>query len=169
MTDLALTLQRETSNDAAAIERLSERTFGPGRFARTAYRIREGGGHALELSFTAWIATLLVGSNRMTRITIGTTPAVLLGPLTVEPDFRKRGIGAALIRRSIEAAREAGYKLVVLVGDEPYYGRLGFKVAPSGAIRMPGPVDPARLLVLELEAGALEGVSGAVRAALTED
>src|SRR5690349_12887880 len=95
MTDLALTISPETPDDALAIERLHERTFGPGRYARTAYRIREGRGHLLALSFTARIGTLLVGSVRLTAIRIGETGALLLGPLTVEPPFRSRGIGNA--------------------------------------------------------------------------
>ena len=93
MSELSLTILPETADDAVAIERLHERTFGPGRYARSAYRIREGRGHLLELSFTARIGTLLVGSVRLTPICIGETPALLLGPLTVEPPFRARGIG----------------------------------------------------------------------------
>ena len=93
MSDLSLTILAETAADALAIERLHERTFGPGRYAKTAYRIREGVGHKLDLSFTARIGTLLVGSVRLTPVTIGGTKALLLGPLTVEPPFRERGIG----------------------------------------------------------------------------
>ena len=93
MNDLAVTILPEAPDDALAIERLHERTFGPGRFARTAFRIREGAGHRLDLSFTARIGTLLVGSVRLTPVRIGETPALLLGPLTIEPPFRSRGIG----------------------------------------------------------------------------
>ena len=163
MTDLPLTILPETPQDALAIERLHERTFGPGRYARTAFRIREGAGHIPELSFTARIGTLLVGSVRLTAIRIGGTKALLLGPLTVEPPFRERGIGLALIRRALDDARDKGHGLVVLVGNEPYYGRAGFKPIPKGQARMPGPVDPARLLVAELVEGAFAGVSGAIR------
>jgi len=163
MAELTLTILPESTDDALAIERLHERTFGPGRLAKSAYRLREGHGHVLALSFTARIGTLLVGSVRMTRVRIGEAPALLLGPLTVEPPFREHGIGRALIERALDAARAAGHRLVVLVGDEPYYGRLGFKRIPKGRARMPGPVDPARLLVCELAAGAFDGVSGPIR------
>ena len=163
MTDVSLTIRPETADDAIAIERLHERTFGPGRYAKTAYRIREGAGHRLELSFTARIGTLLVGSVRLTPICIGDAKALLLGPLTVEPPFRERGIGQALIERALADARAQGHRLVVLVGDEPYYARVGFKRVPNGAIRMPGPVDPARMLAAELVEGALAGVGGTVR------
>src|SRR5947207_6019050 len=91
MTDLSLTVLTEKPEDAAAIERLHERTFGPGRYARTAYRIREKMAHRLELSYTARIGTLLVGSVRLTPVRIGHTPALLLGPLTIEPPFLDRG------------------------------------------------------------------------------
>jgi predicted N-acetyltransferase YhbS len=162
MADIPLLLEPETAADAEAIERLNERVFGPGRFARTAYRLREEAGPDLALSFVARVGTLLVGANRMTPILIGDTPALLLGPLIVEPVFRSQGIGEALVMRSLEAAKQAGAKLAILVGDEPYYARVGFRRAPPGRIKMPGPVDPARILYCEIEAGAFEGVSGPV-------
>jgi len=163
MSDLSFTILPETADDALAIERLHERTFGPGRYARTAYRIREQLGHRYDLSFTARIGTLMVGSVRSTPICIGTAAALLLGPLTIEPPFRERGIGRALIDRSLAVAREKGHRLVVLVGDEPYYGKSGFRRIPKGTVTLPGPVDPARLLVAELVDGAFAGVSGAIR------
>lgn len=163
MTDLSLTILPENPDDALAIERLHERTFGPGRFALTAYRIRERIGHRLDLSFTVRIGTLLVASARQTGVRIGQDAALFLGPVTVEPPFRARGIGQSVIRRCLEEARARGHRLVILVGDVPYYGRLGFKRIPKGLVTMPGPVDPARLLVCELVAGAFEGVSGPLR------
>jgi predicted N-acetyltransferase YhbS len=163
MTDLSVTILPEAPADAPAIERLHERTFGPGRFARTAYRVRERAPHLLNLSFTAWIGTLLVGSVRLSPIRIGEVPALLLGPLTIEPPFRGRGIGGKMIERALADARRAGHRLVVLVGDETYYARAGFKRIPKRSVTMPGPVDPARLLVAELIDGAFEGVSGVLR------
>src|SRR5205823_9193610 len=160
MTDLTLNILPETPEDAAAIERLHERTFGPGRYARTAYRIREQLGHRLDLSYTARIGTLLVGSVRLTAVRIGDAPALLLGPLTIEPPFRDKGIGKAMMERALSDARAQGHRLVILVGDEPYYARVGFKRVPNGAITMPGPADPARILAAELTEGALTGVSG---------
>ncbi len=160
MTDFSIL--PETPEDAVAIERLHERTFGPGRYAKSAYRLREGADHRLDLSFTARIGTLLVGSVRLSPIEIGGTKALVLGPLTVEPPFRERGIGYALIERALAAAKLAGHRLVVLVGDEPYYGKAGFKPVPKGRAVMPGPVDPARLLVCELVDGAFDGVSGLI-------
>jgi predicted N-acetyltransferase YhbS len=162
MTDLSLTISLEAQGDAAAIERLNERAFGPGRYAKTAYRLREQVAHSLDLSFTARVGTLLVGSVRLSPVRIGEAKALLLGPLTVEPPFRERGIGQALMERALKNAKEKGHKLVVLVGDEPYYRKAGFKRMPKGQVTLQGPVDPARMLVAELEEGAFAGVSGVV-------
>ena len=165
MPDLPLVLEPETPGDAEAILRLNERVFGPGRFARTAYRLRETTPADLSLSFVGWIGSLMVGANAMTPIFIGETPALLLGPLIVEPVFRSQGIGEALVKASLDAARAAGGGVVILVGDEPYYARMGFVRTPPGRVILPGPVDPARVLHYELRPGAFEGVSGAVRGA----
>jgi predicted N-acetyltransferase YhbS len=163
MTDLSLSILAETANDALAIERLNARTFGPGRFVLSSYRLREHVEHRLDLSFTARIGTLLVASVRQSPVCIGDTPALLLGPLTVEPPFRCRGIARALLDRALREAKAKGHRLVVLVGDEAYYGRVGFKVIPKGRASMPGPVDTKRLLVAELVDGAFTDVSGAIR------
>jgi predicted N-acetyltransferase YhbS len=163
MSDLNLTILPETAKEAQPIERLLQRTFGPGRFVLSAYRLREHVDHLLDLSFTAHIGTLLVGSVRQLPICIGETKALLLGPLTVEPPFRSRGVGRALLDRALADAKAKGHRLVLLVGDEPYYSRVGFKRVPKGRVIMPGPVDHNRILIAELATGAFEGVSGAVR------
>lgn len=163
MADLSLNIQPETPEDDPQIEKLSERTFGPGRFARSAYRLREGVLHRRELSYTARIGTLLVGSVRLTPIKIGGAKALLLGPLTVEPPFRSRGVGRALMDASMKAAKDDGAKLILLVGDEPYYSRMGFKKVSHGRVKLPGPVDPERVLIAELAPGAFDGVEGDVR------
>ncbi len=163
MNDISFTILPETADDAPAIERLHERTFGPGRFAKTAYRLREQAAHRLDVSFTARIGTLLIGSVWLSPVRVGETKALLLGPLTVEPAFRERGVGQALIERALKEAKAKGHRLVILVGDESYYGKSGFKRVPPGRATMPGPVDPARLLVAELDDGAFDGVSGTIR------
>ncbi|WP_407176476.1 GNAT family N-acetyltransferase [Bradyrhizobium sp. STM 3562] len=163
MNDLSLTIAPEDPKDAQAIERLLERTFGPGRFVLSAYRLREHVDHLLDLSFTARIGTLLVGSVRQLPICVGDTKALLLGPLTVEPPFRGRGVGRALLERALKEAKAKGHRLVLLVGDEPYYSRVGFRKVPKSRATMPGPVDYDRLLVAELADNAFDGVSGAIR------
>ncbi len=162
MSDISVTILPESEADAAAIEQLTERTFGPGRFAKTAYRLREEMAHRLDLSFTARIGTLLVGSVRLTPIRVGDQKGLLLGPLTVEPPFRGHGIGIKLLERALAAAKAHGHALVLLVGDEPYYQRAGFRRIAKGQVVMPGPVDPARVLIAELIDGAAQKARGKV-------
>ncbi|MBM6592804.1 GNAT family N-acetyltransferase [Microvirga pudoricolor] len=162
MTELSLLIRPELPSDSDAIERLHERTFGPGRFARTAFRLREGAPHDASLSFTALVGTLLVGSVRLTPVLAGSQAALMLGPLTVEPAFENRGIGGALMRRSLDAARQEGHALVLLVGDEPYYSRFGFKRIPYRQLELPGPVNVERFLALELAEGSLAPARGMV-------
>lgn len=162
MVEPSFVISPQSPDDCAAIERLSARAFGPGRFAKTAYRLREGRPVDDSLSLVARVGPRLVAANRMTPIRIGVAPALLLGPLVVEPAFRQLGLGEALVVKSLAAARAAGHALVILVGDPAYYGRMGFRPVPDGRFDMPGPVDPARLLYCELVAGALAGAAGAV-------
>lgn len=158
-----VTLRLERPEDDPAIEAIHEVTFGPGRFARTAFRLREGVAHDPALSFVAEHGGQPVASVRLTPIHIGETAALLLGPLAVRPDLKNLGVGKALMRRSMEAARLGGHRLVLLVGDLPYYWPFGFRVAPADRIVMPGPVDPKRLLIAELVGGVAETVSGMAR------
>src|SRR5574337_1629072 len=116
MTDLSLDFALATPADRPAILKLEERAFGPGRFAKTAYRLREGAEPDWSLSYLARIGGMLVGANTMTRLEIGGAPALLLGPLTVEEAFRARGLGEALAQRSLAAAKAAGHSLTILVG-----------------------------------------------------
>jgi len=162
MTTLTLDILLETPQERAAIDKLHERAFGPGRFARSAYRLREGIPALPSLSFIARVGTFLVGSIRLTPIRIAQAEALLLGPLTVEPAFENRGIGGALIQRALETAHAEGHRLVLLVGDLDYYGRFGFTRIPRGRIALPGPVDPDRVLIHECQPAAFEGLTGAV-------
>jgi predicted N-acetyltransferase YhbS len=155
-------LPEDPAHDAE-IEHINEEAFGPGRFARAAYRIREGGPHERELSFVAVIDAAVVASVRMTRITAGEGSGLLLGPLAVRPAFKNLGIGRRLVAMALEAAAKAGAAAVLLVGDEPYYGPLGFKRIPRGQVAMPRPVDLDRILAVEIEPGALARFAGEVR------
>ncbi|MCC6736914.1 MAG: N-acetyltransferase [Bauldia sp.] len=166
MPDAPFSIRRETPADAAAVAALNDTVFGPGRFVRAAYRLREGVAPDLALSVVAELGGRVVGSVRMTPIRIGDHPAHLLGPLVVEPAHQNRGGGRSLVAAAVGNARAAGHGLILLVGDEPYYGPLGFRRVSTKDIVMPGPVDPQRLLVAELRAGAAEGLAGVVARAL---
>ncbi|HET9161768.1 MAG TPA: N-acetyltransferase [Caulobacteraceae bacterium] len=151
----------ERSDQAPEVEGLIDAAFGPGRHAKAAERLREGNAPDLTLSMTAVEDNRVVGCSRMWPIRIGQTPALLLGPFAVAPSWRSKGLGAALIACSCEAARAAGHSLVLLVGDAPYFGKLGFQ-AVDRAVTMPGPVDPRRVLVCELKPDAAQGLQGPV-------
>ncbi|KQP95097.1 GCN5 family acetyltransferase [Methylobacterium sp. Leaf113] len=166
MTTLPLVIRHEHPGDADAIERLHARAFGPGRFARTAYRLREGTRPVADLCFTALVGTYLVGSVRVGPAeAVG--PLLVLGPLTVDPSFEGRGIGASLMTACLDAATAAGHGLVILIGDAPYYRRFGFAPIPPGRLLPPSSVDPARFLWRALRPGAAEAVSGNVTALRT--
>jgi predicted N-acetyltransferase YhbS len=155
-------LPEQASHDAV-IDDINAEAFGPGRFARAAYRIREGGPHERDLSFVAMADGEVIASVRMTRVTIGQGAALLLGPLAVRPAWKNRGIGRQILGISVEAARQAGHGLVVLVGDEPYYGPLGFRQVPQKQMKFPAPVDKNRILYLEFKDGSLANALGSVR------
>jgi len=159
-------IRLEEAGDAGAVEALVDRGFGPGRFAKTAYRLREGVAPDKMLSLVAiGKEGALLGSVRFWPIIIGGRRSLLLGPLAVEPALRGQGIGILLMQQGIERARALGYDSVILVGDEPYYARVGFAKLKPGQIRLPGPVDAERVLGLGLKDGALESLSGDVKRA----
>jgi predicted N-acetyltransferase YhbS len=155
--------------DMPEVSRLHERVFGPGRYARTAYRVREGApkGTPLLSQYCRCVAVgpRLLGSLNMTKVSIGGTgDALLLGPVAVDPEFANQGFGRSMINDAIDAARKDGVKLMLLVGDAPYYARMGFVAVPTGQITLPGPVNPARLLAIELQPGVLDSYRGKVTA-----
>jgi predicted N-acetyltransferase YhbS len=156
-------IRAERAEDAQGIDALVEAGFGPGRYAKSAYRLREGTHAEAGLSFVAIEDGALRGSVRFWPVFVGAVPALLLGPLAVDSAQRGRGVGIALMNRGIEEARRLGHRAVILVGDLPYYSRVGFVALPRGRVKFPGPVDPARILGLALEDGALEALTGEVR------
>ena len=164
MTSSSFEIRLETVGDAPALSHLSAEAFGPGRFTRSAFRVREGVPPVKSLCLCGLLDRNLVGGIRFTAIRIGDTEgAALLGPLVVDPGVKGQGYGKALVEEGLARARGEGFALVLLIGDIPYYGRFGFQPVPPGQIILPGPVDPARLLAVELVPGALAGAAGAVK------
>jgi len=153
----------EAAADAARVEALNAESFGPGRFAKSAYRLREGVQPIASLSFVAVENEILRGSVRFWPITVGGHQELLLGPLAVQGDQRGRGIGIGLMQAGIEAAQKGPWRGILLVGDEPYYAKVGFARLPPGRIRFPGPVDQNRVLGLSLKDGEMLALSGHVR------
>jgi predicted N-acetyltransferase YhbS len=160
--DSIATIQAETRFDIAARERLLDAAFGPARRAKTCERLRESRLPAEGLAFTARAGGRLVGTIRLWDITAGGVPALLLGPLAVDADHEGKGVGSGLMRHALAQSVRLGHKAVLLVGDAPYYARFGFGRAPTTNLLLPGPVDLARFLALELESGALANAHGLV-------
>jgi predicted N-acetyltransferase YhbS len=161
----SITLAEERIEHAPAVERLLDAAYGEARWRKTSQRLRDGRAPVRGLSLVALDRDGLIGTVRLWRVLAGGCPALLLGPLAVDPAWRKRGIGAALIEETLRRATEAGEDAVLLVGDAPYYGRFGFTSDLTRDLWLPGPVERARFLARELRPGALEGANGAVLAA----
>lgn len=167
MTKPILDIRPYAEGDAAEISALHSRAFGPGRFTRTAYRVREGASVGMPQGEVCCrvgsIGSKIAAAVTMTAVTIGGRPgAMLLGPLVVAPEYAGNGFGDPVVRAALKAAQDEGCELVVLVGDLAYYSRFGFQMVRIGSITLPGPVDPKRLLAVELTTASLARFSGPV-------
>lgn len=165
MTSLSFAIDPTTAADSAEVEDLLDQCFGLSRRTKTTYRLREGEAPVAALGHVARDCSgRLIGANSFWDLRIGDAgvPALLLGPLAVAPDLQGLGVGRALMRHGIADAHALGHELIILVGDEPYYCRVGFRQVTPGQLILPGPVDPARLLYLELKPGALHASQGLV-------
>jgi predicted N-acetyltransferase YhbS len=161
----AFSVEETTHADAHAVETLLDLSFGLSRQTKSSYRLREGNAAIPGLSLVVRDAEVgLSGTISFWPLKIGEagTDAVLLGPLAVHPSRQNLGLGLALMREGIARAKRRGHKLMLLVGDAPYYTRVGFRKLPENLLLMPGPVDPERFLYLELEPGALDPAHGLV-------
>lgn len=155
-------ISKELPTHATAIENLAGEIFGPGRFARAAFRLREGVDSEADLSFVAMLHNELVGSVKLTRIMISDEPSLLLGPLMVSNKMRNIGLGRELMNRAIFAVKEAGHSSVLLVGDLAYYKKFGFDQVKYGTISLPGPADPDRILICNLDQKSNDQFQGKV-------
>ncbi|MEG9861024.1 MAG: N-acetyltransferase [Parvularculales bacterium] len=160
---LEITITQETTTHDGVVDRLLDHTFGPGRFAQTAYRLRENNQPVAELCLLACKdGDVPIGAIQFWPVRIEDTPALLLGPLVVLPDYRGRNAGLFLMRHGLGQAKALGHERVLLVGDPSYYARVDFVPQEAKQIEFPGPVDPARVLLCSLVAGAFDGVRGRV-------
>jgi predicted N-acetyltransferase YhbS len=162
-TDAApFAIRAERASDVAAREALLDASFGENRHARTCQRLREGRAPAEGLAFTAVHQGRLAGTVRLWHVSAGGIPALVLGPLAVDSACRNLGIGAALMKHALAAAKTRGHGAVILLGDAPYYTRFGFSPLKAGDLALPGPFERDRLLALELREGALDGAWGMI-------
>jgi predicted N-acetyltransferase YhbS len=158
-------IRDEFHRDVEAREALLDRCFGASRFEKTCERLREGRLPAQGLSLVAEDDGAVVGTVRLWHVMAGPDrPALMLGPLAVDPARQGLGLGGALLREGLARSRALDHGAVMLVGDAPYYERFGFTSHRTGSLRLPGPYERDRFLALELQPGALDGARGLVRA-----
>ena len=155
-------IRAERAADVAAREALLDACFGENRHARTCQRLRDGRAPAAGLALAAVREGEIVGTVRLWHVSAGSRPALVLGPLAVDPACRELGIGAALMQKALAAARARGHAAVILLGDEPYYARFGFSASKTGELSLPGAFERERLLGLEFTEGALDGAWGMI-------
>ena len=164
-------IRAERASDVVAREALLDACFGPNRHARTCQRLRDGRAPAEGLAFSAvrrqGLNDRLVGTLRVWHVSAGGAPALMLGPLAVDPICRELGVGAALMNHALLAAKARGHGAVILLGDAPYYARFGFSTLKTGELSLPGPFERDRLLGLELREGALDGAWGMIASTAT--
>lgn len=158
----------EAEADFDAREALLDRAMGVGRKRKSSEKLRRGRRPSEGLAFVARDASgALAGTVRLWDVKLGEggARALLLGPLAVAPSFKGTGIGSALMRHAVAEAARLGHKVILLVGDAPYYSRFGFTADKTGSLSMPGPYERHRFLALELETGVLDGASGTLKSA----
>jgi predicted N-acetyltransferase YhbS len=160
--DVPFVIRNERSSDVTAREALLDVCFGANRHARTCQRLRDGRQPAHGLAFSAVRRGRLIGTVRLWHVSAGGVPALVLGPLAVDPICRKLGVGNALMNYALAAAEARGHGAVVLLCDTPYYAPFGFSTRKTGELSLPGPFERDRLLGLELRQGTLEGASGMI-------
>jgi predicted N-acetyltransferase YhbS len=158
----AFAIRAERASDAAAREALLDACFGEGREMRTCQRLRDQRAPADGLALSAVRGRTLVGTLRLWHVSAGGVPALVLGPLAVDPGCRDLGLGGALVEHALILAKARGHGAVILLGDAPYYARFGFSAQKTAELALPGPFERDRLLAVELCDGALDGASGMI-------
>jgi predicted N-acetyltransferase YhbS len=155
-------IRAERASDVVAREALLDACFGANRQLRSCQRLRDGRAPAEGLALSVMRQGRLVGTLRLWHVSAGDVPALVLGPLAVDPSCRELGVGISLMKHALAAAKQRGHGAVVLLGDAPYYARFGFSALKAGELSLPGPFERDRLLGLELREGALDGASGMI-------
>jgi len=154
-------LSTEKPDDWWDVEYLFDTAFGHGRTGLSSYQLRSDVDPIADLCLVAHDDIgVLAGSIRFWPIIVGGQTGLLLGPVAVHPTRQGEGLGAQLMAAALEKARTAGWKWVMLVGDEPYYSRFGFSRSAARAISFPPPTNPDRVLAQCLVPDGLEGISG---------
>jgi putative acetyltransferase len=159
-----IAIRPERAEDGEAIFGVHAAAFPTDAEARLVQVLRAGG--KAVVSLVAEAAGAVVGHVLFSPVTVddrpGPRPGVGLAPLAVVSAQQRRGIGARLVAAGLEASRRAGMGFAVVLGEPAYYTRFGFRRARAAGLGNDHGVDE-EFMVLELQAGALAGVSGVVR------
>jgi putative acetyltransferase len=163
-----MTIREEQSDDVAAIRRVILEAFDGPAEADLVDKLRANGKFALSL--VAELDGQVVGHILFTEVAIEDAEpsepcprALGLAPLAVLSEFQRKGVGSALMRRSLERCREMGHDAIVVVGHPEYYPKFGFLPASRYGLRCEYDVPEDVFMALELRAGALQGIEGLVR------
>ena len=160
-----IAIREERPTDVSDREALLDTCFGAERFRKTCQRLREGRRPAEGLALVVEMDGRLVGTVRLWNVSAGPgRPALMLGPLAVDPALQGLRVGSKLMREALARAAALAHRAVLLVGHAPYYARFGFSSEGLDGLWLPGPYERERFLGLELEPGALQGARGLVGA-----
>ncbi|MCC3859591.1 GNAT family N-acetyltransferase [Pseudemcibacter aquimaris] len=153
-------IEIQNRSDDMVVEKLLDKAFGRDRFKKAAYALRDGIDPIAALSFVVRKNDGIVATLRFWPVKISGHDALLLGPIAVLPELQGQGYGINLMKYGLNKAKVLGHTRVVLVGDEPYYKKVGFSRDLARSLHMPGQDDESRLLASELIPGAFQGISG---------
>lgn len=149
-------IRKEQEIDNAEINTLYTNSFGPGRYAKSAFRYREKYDHLIDISQVLICQNKLIGSVRFWNILVNNKKSLLLGPIVMHRDYRGQGFGKRLLKDSILNCKNLGHNLIILVGDLSYYSKIGFKRIGQKKILFEGPVNYERVLYIEFNKSIIE-------------
>ena len=160
-----LTIRPETPRDLDAIRRVNEQAFGQRAEADIVEKLRSRA--VLTLSLVAVRENEVEGHIAFSPIAVesegSSFAAIALAPMAVLPACQRQGIGGQLVRAGLEACRDLGHEIVVVLGYPAYYSRFGFVPAGPKSMSCEFEVPEEAFMVLELREGALVGRGGVVK------
>ncbi|WP_242894558.1 GNAT family N-acetyltransferase [Actinomadura litoris] len=146
-------VRAETTADPTGIRDVNLAAFPTPHEADLVEALRADGG--AWIPGLSWVTETLEGTIAgfalLTRCHVDGAPALTLGPCAVRPEFQRHGAGSAAIRAALDAAREMGENLVLVLGHAEYYPRFGFAPASRHSIRPPFEVEDRYMMALALD------------------
>ena len=159
-------IRAERKEDYSRITEVTDLAFRQKNEGRLVERLRIDLDFIPELSLVAEIGNEIIGHILFFPIKIisedAEVPSLALAPMSVVPEYQRRGIGKQLVTEGLKRAKSIGYKSVIVLGHSEYYPKFGFEPASKWNIKAPFDVPDKVFFAIELEEGGLKGVSGAV-------